>query len=285
MSAAIDAKAPFDPADEVSTRLDELKAQLRAIEREIQQLQTRSPMSSNSTNAVAPDIQTPSAALSRRGLLYKSAAVVVGGAALAAGSSLLNPKPAKAANEMIMDTQNNGGAISTDIFSNAADYTFGGENVASGAGLSGYGFGGYGVIGESNQSEAIWGESHANDQTSIHGLKDATTGAAVKGENSLESNGYAAVYGLTNGSGPGTLGENTAAGNGASGVAHGMGSGIYGQSANGRGGRFAGKLAQIKLDPARTTTHPSSGQRGDLFVDNSGRLWFCKGGLTWKQLA
>ena len=27
------------------------------------------------------------------------------------------------------------------------------------------------------------------------------------------------------------------------------------------------------------------GVRGDLYVDKSGRLWFCKGGSTWKQLA
>ena len=28
-----------------------------------------------------------------------------------------------------------------------------------------------------------------------------------------------------------------------------------------------------------------SGAIGDLFVDRGGRLWFCKGGTTWKQLA
>jgi hypothetical protein len=33
------------------------------------------------------------------------------------------------------------------------------------------------------------------------------------------------------------------------------------------------------------TSHPGSGAKGDLFVDTSGRLWFCKGGMSWKQLA
>ena len=30
---------------------------------------------------------------------------------------------------------------------------------------------------------------------------------------------------------------------------------------------------------------PSSGLIGDLFVDSDNRLWFCKGGTSWKQLA
>ena len=61
--------------------------------------------------------------------------------------------------------------------------------------------------------------------------------------------------------------------------------GVLGLSTNGRGGAFNGKKAQIQLRASAATTHPSSGARGDLFVDNSGRLWFCKGSTTWKQLA
>ena len=40
-----------------------------------------------------------------------------------------------------------------------------------------------------------------------------------------------------------------------------------------------------KLVPSAATVHPASGQMGDLFVDKTGRLWFCKGGTLWKQLA
>jgi hypothetical protein len=65
----------------------------------------------------------------------------------------------------------------------------------------------------------------------------------------------------------------------------GFGPALYGGSINGRGGEFTGKPAQIKLNPSEAITHPATGQKGDFFVDHSGRLWFCKGGTNWKQLA
>jgi hypothetical protein len=55
--------------------------------------------------------------------------------------------------------------------------------------------------------------------------------------------------------------------------------------ADGRGGVFAGEAAPLKLRPSSAASHPVQGQMGDLFVDKHGRLWFCKGGTTWKQLA
>jgi hypothetical protein len=39
------------------------------------------------------------------------------------------------------------------------------------------------------------------------------------------------------------------------------------------------------LIPTTTATHPASGLAGDLYVDNAKRLWFCKGGNTWVQVA
>lgn len=66
------------------------------------------------------------------------------------------------------------------------------------------------------------------------------------------------------------------------------GSGLRATSQLGRGGIFAGGAAQIKLLPGSRSTHPSSGQRGDLYADSKGRLWFCKtGGTTaaWQQIA
>jgi hypothetical protein len=65
----------------------------------------------------------------------------------------------------------------------------------------------------------------------------------------------------------------------------GTGPGVQGESVNGRGGLFTGKVAQVRLLPSTAATHPASGLAGDLFVDASARLWFCKGGTTWKQLA
>lgn len=61
--------------------------------------------------------------------------------------------------------------------------------------------------------------------------------------------------------------------------------GVRGISTKGRGGVFKGGVAQLRLSPSTATSHPTSGAIGDLFVDSSGRLWFCKGATTWKQIA
>jgi hypothetical protein len=50
------------------------------------------------------------------------------------------------------------------------------------------------------------------------------------------------------------------------------------------GGWFDGNRAAIHL-AQNGPTHPVDGRRGDLVADTTGRLWFCKGGTTWKQLA
>jgi hypothetical protein len=64
----------------------------------------------------------------------------------------------------------------------------------------------------------------------------------------------------------------------------GSGAGVEGGSLNGRGGRFSGKLAQIQLVPG-AATHPASGSPGDFYVDALRRLWFCRGGAGWVQIA
>ena len=65
----------------------------------------------------------------------------------------------------------------------------------------------------------------------------------------------------------------------------GAGPAINAVSALGAGGLFSGKTAQIQLVPSTASTHPASGTAGQLFVDKSNRLWFCKGGTSWHQLA
>jgi hypothetical protein len=66
------------------------------------------------------------------------------------------------------------------------------------------------------------------------------------------------------------------------------GPGVEGTSSSGRGGIFAGAgAAQIQLTPGHAS-HPGSGQRGDLYADSAGRLWFCKKSgarATWHQIA
>ncbi len=66
------------------------------------------------------------------------------------------------------------------------------------------------------------------------------------------------------------------------------GAGVQATSSGGRGGIFAGAAAaQIQLTPGHAS-HPRSGQRGDLYADSAGRLWFCKKSgarATWHQIA
>jgi len=64
----------------------------------------------------------------------------------------------------------------------------------------------------------------------------------------------------------------------------GTGAGVEGVSDRGEGGRFSGKTAQVRLVPS-AGHHPASGEAGQLFVDVSNNLWFCKGGTSWTQLA
>lgn len=84
------------------------------------------------------------------------------------------------------------------------------------------------------------------------------------------------------------------------GVNHGTGAAVWGTSANpdstfaavvgygsehGRGGRFRGGAGAVTLVPTKAATHPATGEPGDLYVDNKVRLWFCRGGATWVQVA
>jgi hypothetical protein len=51
-----------------------------------------------------------------------------------------------------------------------------------------------------------------------------------------------------------------------------------------RGGVFAGTAAAIQLTP-HAGSHPTHGQKGDLFVDHNSHLFFCRGGTNWVKLA
>jgi hypothetical protein len=72
------------------------------------------------------------------------------------------------------------------------------------------------------------------------------------------------------------------------GTTEGNGPAIEGTSILGRGGVFKGKKAAVRLVASSAANKPSTGTRGDLFVDSTGRLSYCKtsGSTTgWKQLA
>jgi len=138
----------------------------------------------------------------------------------------------------------------------------------------------YGVYGESNSIKArgVFGRARANAPaaggTGVWGQADRPNGVGVRGlawnnENGIGGYGTGVIGTSGSQSWPGPL-NNT---------------GVYGAATNGRGGVFKGDKAQIRLVPSDDQTHPSSGVVGDLFLDANDRLWFCKGGTSWKQLA
>jgi len=110
------------------------------------------------------------------------------------------------------------------------------------------------------------------------------TGSVISATLSTAS---AVIAGTNTNAGPGVAGANTSTGAGVAATNSGTGPGVHATSGHGRGGIFAGAAAQIQLAPAGKS-HPTSGQRGDLYADTSGRLWYCKttgAHATWRQIA
>jgi len=138
----------------------------------------------------------------------------------------------------------------------------------SGDGVSGSSVSGNGISGSSTSASGVYGSSAATDQAAILGQSyGASTG--IQGysgpHNPPTPPAKTGVYGYAN--------------QGATAV------GVSGKSPTGRGGQFSGGKAQLRLVPSTATTHPSRGSLGDLFLDKNKRLWFCKGGTTWHQIA
>ncbi len=113
----------------------------------------------------------------------------------------------------------------------------------------------------------------------------AGSGAAVSGSAKGSGNGVLAAS-----AGTGSAVYASASGTGAaiSATSAQTGAGIKAASSKGRGAIFGGKTAaQVQLTPGNSS-HPTSGQMGDLYADSTGRLWYCKksgSSATWKQIA
>jgi hypothetical protein len=93
------------------------------------------------------------------------------------------------------------------------------------------------------------------------------TGPAVVASIVVPSNSQPAVAASTAGTGPALQGTAT--------------------GTSGRGAVLAGGAAQAQFVPGSSSSHPSSGQAGDFYVDSSARLWFCTvtgSPATWKQI-
>ncbi len=121
----------------------------------------------------------------------------------------------------------------------------------SGTGVQGSSGSGTGVLGSSSTGNGVSGSS--TKKTGVTGTSTSGTGASG-----------------TSSSGTGVAGSSK------------TGYGVHGSGS--RGGVFQGSSAQVRLTPANKA-HPHSGSPGDLYVDHSHHLWYCKGGTTWVKLA
>lgn len=128
----------------------------------------------------------------------------------------------------------------------------------------------------------VYGYSDHDDGVGVYGSAVSTSGRTAGVYGRADSRAGYGVYGVAGSTAPAVVGYS---GSGTPSPAP-ANTAILGVSEQGRGGVFrSGAMAQVRLAPSTELTHPASGKRGDLFVDKSGRLWFCKGGTTWKQLA
>lgn len=109
-------------------------------------------------------------------------------------------------------------------------------------------------------------------------LTTAGLGRVVFASTTNTANGAGTITGITKGTGPAVFAtqDNQTA----------TGPAIVGAGgAKGRGARLKGGAAAVQLQPSTASTHPTSGQAGDLVVDSTYRLWYCQGTTKWKQLA
>ena len=258
---------------------------------------------------------------SRRALLGAG----LGALAATTVGALARPEPAQAGNPPVLLGQDNVATGTTGISTTDVDAFTGTSDSAMGLnGFSTSSFGvygnspsGHGVHGRSDTGEGVSGQSGKG--TAVHGVSDRASGFAVAllgeannpgGVGSLGNN-YAgsgqAIGAQGTSDSPTGLASVGWARHGGLGVVGYSGStfpstpvktgvlgqasqdaasvGVRGVSGPGRGGVFAGGTAQLRLVPSTAATHPGSGVLGDLFLDKAGRLWFCKGTTTWKQLA
>jgi len=172
-----------------------------------------------------------------------------------------------------------------------------------GAGLIAFGLDGGGVIGVTNGAAAgVIGISNVGATGAAMNAVSADTnnaapaldvehdgkGQAIFAHLESATNAKVATTSTTRGTGGAIVGSINNVNSKATAVqctTNGSGAGLAAVSSKGVGAVFKGLSAQIQMYPAAASTHPTVGSAGQLFVDHSGRLWYCRGGRTWKQLA
>ena len=196
--------------------------------------------------------------LSRRAL----AAGTLGALGALIGAAIARPLPVDATAQSIslLNDENGDTIFRAESRHTSAPSSGGGTAVFgisnSGVGAAGSSTSNYGVQGHSVSNVGVLGGSGNG------GSSDSTGVMGVSGVTTLVPLANTGVYGLSH-------------------VATGVG--VAGTSALGRGGQFSGRKAQLRLMPSNAASHPSTGAKGDLFVDASGRLWFYTG-ATWKRI-
>jgi hypothetical protein len=251
--------------------------------------------------------------ISRRDLIRSAGVVAAGAATLVVADAVSAHTPADATvGTMMYGTNNHAGTSLTSLDSSTGYATFTLSAVNSDPTNTG---GAFGAIAASGTAVFAKGSGvlptvsvlsdgggrcvdvkQTTDADAIHAATTGT-GNAIYGETSGIGQ---AVQGNATGPGFGVVGRTASDyASGVFGSTTGGGSGVQASSTSGpafRGGSTmgrgavlsSGKVAQLKLTPSTAATHPTHGQRGDLFVDNQGRLWFCKKGgatATWVKVA
>jgi hypothetical protein len=134
-----------------------------------------------------------------------------------------------------------------------------------------------GVMGDTDSGTGVIGRCTSGSGNGVSGYSISSVG--VVGSSGNGSNGKTGVMGIS-----GSFARVPRANTGVYGVANQTaGVGIVGASDLGRGGQFSGKRAQLRLVPSAAASHPTTGAKGDLFVDTSARLWFYNG-ATWLRV-
>jgi hypothetical protein len=274
--------------DRMRAELDELRAENRELKARVDRLQPPSPLPGQAT---------------RRGALTMAAGVAGGVLATTLGAAA--PAQAAGGNSLVLG-EGNGADVPTglEVTGTAVPYGFGitdnglsqvpeyfpsllghADDVAFHTGILGYVSSGAAVATAISALSDETGAScdlcgpEGNGVTVVtqggSGVYALCGGDAVYG---VSENG-SGVHGVSStGFGPAVLAE----------VENGTGNALEATSAGGRGIVSSGKLAQLQLTPGKQASHPKAGDAGDLFVDKSARLWFCKVGgatATWKQIA
>ena len=243
---------------------------------------------------------------SRRALMRRAGMAAVGGLGIAAAGALAGAQPALAAGNLALDSEANVSSSPTGW--TVSDNTGGSSTYGLGVTdhrLSQFPSSATIAAHSSGTYDAAMLGFNVTDGDGVHGRADGE-GSGVFGEATAAGVG---VQGLASKNGTGVIGKASSSsaifvsdpGTGVAGFGDAIGVGGLatghegvgligtGVGAGSRGAIVLGIQAQLQLSPGSRASHPTSrALRGDLYVDKTGRLWYCRTGGThavWKQLA